>query len=85
MDSMSYNEIIQTTNPNIKLRRDYKSRLTEEVSIRLYNIQGRLLLIKEFSNQNLMEVELSGFKDGIYLAKIQTKAGNETRKIVIQN
>jgi len=61
-----------------------ENKVQGEVSIRLYNIQGRLLLIKEFSNKNLMEMELGGFKDGIYLVKIQTEAGILARKVVIQ-
>jgi hypothetical protein len=56
----------------------------DEIIITILNIQGELLLTKKFRNMNLMEFELSGLTDGIYLFKIQTETGIETQKLIIQ-
>lgn len=66
MDSMSYNEIIQNTNPNIKLRRDYKSCLKEMFYFRAFAFTIFIVLIKlncysegfitrDFSKRNIVD------------------------------
>lgn len=47
-------------------------------------MNGEKLLHRIFQNQNTMELNIGSFTTGIYLVKIQTKAGVESRKLVIQ-
>jgi len=41
-------------------------------------------MYKEFSNKNIMEMELGSMKSGIYVVKIKAKTGIETQKLIIQ-
>lgn len=55
------------------------SGLTENGSISLYDIHGKSLL----SSSNSRQIDVSGFKKGIYLLKIATPKGVVTRKIIL--
>jgi hypothetical protein len=55
-----------------------------ETLISISDMNGKELLHRIFQNQNTMELNIGSFTAGIYLVKIQTKAGVESRKLVIQ-
>lgn len=58
--------------------------LQGETTICIYNMNGALLKQEKFQSQNLIEMDVSAMEKGIYLVRIQTKAGVETKKLVVQ-
>jgi len=60
------------------------SKSLEETIMTIYNVKGEQIMINKFHNQNLIEMNVSMLSKGIYLVKIQTKAGIESKKLVIQ-
>jgi len=58
--------------------------LLGETTICIFNMNGAILQLEKFQSQNLIEMEVSAMAKGIYLLKIQNKAGVETKKLVVQ-
>ena len=58
--------------------------LLGETTICIFNMNGVLLQQEKFQSQNLIELEVSALAKGFYLVKIQTKAGIETKMLVVQ-
>jgi hypothetical protein len=58
--------------------------LPGETKISIFSISGQQLMQARFQNQNKFEMDVSTLSKGIYLVKIQTSAGIETKKLVIQ-
>ena len=58
--------------------------LPGEISIGIFNIEGQERMNNQFHNQNVMEMDVHGLAEGIYLVKIQTGTGTEIKKLVIQ-
>jgi len=58
--------------------------LLGETTICIFNINGALLQQEKFQSQNLIEMDVSAMAKGIYLLQIQTKAGVESKKLVVQ-
>jgi len=61
-----------------------KSNLQGETTICIYNINGAILQQEKFQSQNLIEMNVSAMAKGIYLLQIQTKAGVENKKLLVQ-
>jgi len=61
-----------------------KSNLQGETFVYIFNMNGALLQQQKFESQNLIEMDVSALAKGIYLLQIQTKAGVETKKLVVQ-
>lgn len=61
-----------------------KSNLQGETTFCIFNMNGAILQQEKFQSQNLIEMDVSTMAKGIYLIKIQTKAGIETKKLVVQ-
>jgi hypothetical protein len=61
-----------------------KSNLQGETTICIFNMNGAILQHEKFQSQNLIEMDVSAMAKGIYLLKIQTKAGVESKKLVVQ-
>jgi hypothetical protein len=61
-----------------------KSNLQGETTICIFNMNGAILQHEKFQSQNLIEMDVSTMAKGIYLLQIQTKAGVETKKLVVQ-
>jgi len=55
-----------------------------EIAISIFGIQGELLKIEEFKNSKIMELNLDGLGNGIYIVQIRTKSSIETQKLIIQ-
>ena len=55
-----------------------------ETRISIISLNGQQLIQSRFLNQNKFEMDVNTLSRGIYLVKIQTNAGIETRKLVIQ-
>ena len=55
-----------------------------ETRISIINISGQLMMHARFQNQKQFEMHVSKLAKGIYLFKIQTNTGFETKKLVIQ-
>ncbi len=54
-------------------------------SIVIYNINGKLIYSDSgFIQQMQKEIDLSGYDKGVYLVKIQTSKGVETKKLLIR-
>ena len=56
----------------------------EEAIISIFNIQGQQIMSEQFNGQNKIEMDVSTLAKGIYFVKIQTNAGFESKKLVIQ-
>ena len=57
----------------------------ENVSVRLFNINGQLLYYsKNINLSNPLKINTSNMKTGIYFIKINAKTGSYTKKLVIQ-
>jgi len=67
-----------------KISIENHSNLQGETNICIFNMNGALLQQEKFQSQNLIEMDVSTIAKGIYLIKIQTKAGVETKKLVVQ-
>jgi photosystem II stability/assembly factor-like uncharacterized protein len=67
-----------------KVSIETKSNLQEETIVCIFNMNGAILQQDKFQSQNLVEMDVSTLAKGIYLLKIQTKAGVETKKLVVQ-
>jgi subtilisin-like proprotein convertase family protein len=57
--------------------------LTEKTTIRVYDLQGRMVYTQE-TNQVENAIGLEGIQDGIYLVQIDNTAGSITKKIVLK-
>jgi hypothetical protein len=57
--------------------------LAGETRISIINISEQLMMHARFQNQKQFEMDVSILRKGIYLVKIQTNAGIETKKLVI--
>jgi photosystem II stability/assembly factor-like uncharacterized protein len=55
-----------------------------ETRISIISLNGQQLIQSRFLNQNKFEMDVNTLTKGIYLVKIQTNAGIETKKLVIQ-
>jgi len=55
-----------------------------ETIISVFNIPGQQMIQSEFPDQNRIEMDVSALIKGIYLVKIQTGAGIEVKKLIIQ-
>lgn len=58
--------------------------LPGETRISIINISGQQLMQASFYNQKQFDMDVSMLSKGIYLVKIQTNDGIETKKLVIQ-
>jgi len=55
-----------------------------ETSVSVFSLGGRQLLHSRFPNQEQFKMDVSSLQAGIYIIKLQTKAGLEIKKLVIQ-
>ena len=55
------------------------------VSLKLYDVSGRLVKQQQISGKTLQQVAVGYLKNGLYLLKIENVKGVTTKKIVIQN
>jgi photosystem II stability/assembly factor-like uncharacterized protein len=55
-----------------------------ETIISIFNVTGELVIKDKFRNQKQIQIEVSMLTKGIFIVKIQTKTGIESRKLVIQ-
>jgi hypothetical protein len=58
--------------------------LPGEIRISIVSISGQQLILSRFQNQKQPEIDVSALSKGIYLVKIWTDKGIETKKLVIQ-
>ena len=59
-------------------------KIAEETTIRICNMTGEQLLFGSYLIQDRIEMDVSMLTKGVYLVKIQTRAGIEVHKLVIQ-
>ncbi len=52
--------------------------------VSIFNIKRQQILNERSQNQNQLEMEVGMLAKGIYVVKIQTKEGIESKKLVIQ-
>jgi hypothetical protein len=69
---------------NDKITITHGGKLTEETKISIFSIKGELIIYGKFQDQNRLEMDVSTLTNGIYLVKIETTAGIESKKLVIQ-
>jgi hypothetical protein len=60
------------------------TKLPGETMISVFNMKGEQIIQGKFQNQTPIDMDVSTLAKGIYLVKIQTKAGVESKKLVIQ-
>ena len=63
---------------------DNNTNAQEVTDIGIFNIQGIQLIQDRFRNQHQFEMNISTLAKGIYLVKIETRAGIESKKLVIE-
>lgn len=82
-DDLSLNEInIYVQVPQRQLR--VSGGLEETTKISVYDIQGRLVLIKMFGqNSNSTNIDISDINQGIYLVKVESGKKIKNKKIII--
>jgi photosystem II stability/assembly factor-like uncharacterized protein len=80
-------EMVFTIYPNPANNRitiSFKSKFTEEINVSIFNITGEQIIQGSFYNQNHIQMDVSKYAKGIYLVKIRTKTGVESKKLVMQ-
>jgi hypothetical protein len=60
-----------------------QSKLSSIILVSIFSINGEGVMIQKFQNQNQVEIDVSNFRKGIYLVRILTKTGIESKKLVI--
>jgi photosystem II stability/assembly factor-like uncharacterized protein len=55
----------------------------ERLILTITDLMGKQKMYKELQNQNHYELDVSSFREGVYLLKIETKSGFEYKKLVI--
>jgi hypothetical protein len=60
------------------------NKLCGDISVSIYNTKGMLMMNKKFPNKDFIKIDVNKFTRGIYLVKIQNKAGIVTKKLVIE-
>jgi len=79
------NEITLYPNPATdKITITQNGNLAEESIISIFNMAGQQIISEHFNGQNLIQMDVSNLAKGIYFVKIQTNAGVESKKLVIQ-
>jgi photosystem II stability/assembly factor-like uncharacterized protein len=58
--------------------------LYKDNTVSIYTITGDFVKEYQFRNQHQVEIDVSNLMQGVYLVKIQTSAGIEVQKLVIQ-
>lgn len=58
--------------------------LAEQVAIRVYSIEGRLLQTTEYNAFQQAELDLSAWSAGVYIIQLRTEGQVTTRRIVLQ-
>jgi photosystem II stability/assembly factor-like uncharacterized protein len=82
--SMESTFIVYPNPATNKISIETHSNLQGETTICIFNMNGEILQLEKFQRQNLIEMDVSAMAKGIYLLKIQTKTGVETKKLVVQ-
>ena len=57
--------------------------LQEDIIISIYSITGEQIMHQQFENQSKIELDVITLEKGMYLVKIQSKTGIETKKVII--
>lgn len=58
---------------------------SEEVSVRIYNTLGKLMYYgKALNLQSGLKIDISDYTDGIYFVKLNTEAGEITKKLIVK-
>jgi len=73
--------------PNPIVDRKIRLRITGHqkiTAIRVYNILGKELFFGNYRDRSLEEIDLSGFKSGIYLVKIESNKTSVVKKIIVK-
>lgn len=80
--------IILTPNPNNgNFMMNYKSALNQEVSIKLYDITGRVVYSRELTvitGNNFIDIDATNLDKGIYIFEIVAETGNHIEKLVVE-
>lgn len=63
------------------LRLNFK-RVVIDGRIDVYNILGRLMITKQLSTTETVQMDVSGFSQGMYLIKITADTGSQTRRFI---
>ena len=69
-------------NDNITISNE--GEITKESIVSIFDIEGRRIMQKKFKNQNMFEIDVNMLPKGVFLIKIQTEKGIESKKLVIQ-
>jgi len=69
---------------NAKITITSKYLLTGKTILFLYNIKGEMIMLKNLCDQKEFELDVSSLPLGVYMLKIQSTGGVESKKLVIQ-
>jgi hypothetical protein len=58
----------------------------KDAKIEIYDLNGRKLLQKQIpAGTEVIEIDVSSLKSGVYFCKLITEKGNATKKLIIQH
>jgi hypothetical protein len=81
-----YSEFAINPNPaDCKVTIQDNCKVPREIKISIYNSLGKDLMYGPYWHQTPVEMDVSNFTKGIYFVKIQTRAGVETKKLIIDH
>jgi len=85
-DLLNQNDISIFPNPaNEIINVGFSKTLNEEISVRIFNLQGQLLQEKIVANsQELIQLHTKNFADGIYFVQVRTESQSLTERVAIQ-
>ncbi|MCK9422808.1 MAG: T9SS type A sorting domain-containing protein [Bacteroidales bacterium] len=84
-NAVAENQILIAPNPTYnKITIANYNKFLGETTISVLNMKGEQVKQDKFQNQNPIEMDVSMLAKGIYLVKIQSKLGIESKKLVIQ-
>ncbi|AWM13442.1 hypothetical protein DI487_05925 [Flavobacterium sediminis] len=85
-ESFESNDFVLYPNPNNGSFNLQLTAVSDEVSVNVYDMRGRLILNKEFQANGLVNeaIQLNNAQSGIYLVTIQDGGRKVTKKIVVE-
>lgn len=85
-DLFNQNDISIFPNPaNEIINIGFSKSLNEEISVRIFNVQGQLLQEKNAKNtQEVIQMNTKNYADGIYFVQVRTESQSLTKRVAIQ-
>jgi hypothetical protein len=50
----------------------------------MFDVTGRVVMVRNYNASNLVTLERGNLKNGIYMLEVSTKSGKATQQIILQ-